>query len=79
MRQVCLEAVWNLEGQAPEVVQARDRSLQDKPWFSQEHQGGQGRPRAEDVKGTVGVRESEQVSEAEEAGRLRSGFIEVKK
>ena len=56
MRQVCLEAVWNLEGQAPEVVQARHRSAQDKSRIGKEHQGSQGRPRAEDVKGTVGLR-----------------------
>ena len=79
MRQVRVYAIRHIEGQTPEVVQARDRSLQDKPWFSQEHQGGEGRPRAEDVKGTVGVREGEQVGETEEASRLRSGFIEVRR
>ena len=77
MRQVCLKAIRHIKGEPLEVIQARDRSLQDKPWFSQKHQGSQGRTRAEDVKGTVGVREGEQVSEVEEAGRLRSGFIEV--
>ena len=79
MRQVCLQAIRHIEGQTPEVVQARDRSLQDEPWFSQEHQGSQGRTWAEDVKGAVGVREGGKVSEAEEAGRLRSGFIEVRR
>ena len=56
MRQVCLEAVWNIERQTPEVVQARNRSAQDEPWIGKEHQGGQGRAGAEDVKGAMGLR-----------------------
>ena len=56
MRQVCLEAVGHIEGQAPEVLQARDWGAQNEPWICQEHQGGQGRAGAEDVKGTMGLR-----------------------
>ena len=56
MREVCLEAVWNIQVEAPEVVQARDWGAQDEPWIRQEHQRGQGRAGAEDVKGTMGMR-----------------------
>ena len=56
MRHIRIEEVWNIQVEAPEVVQARNRCAQDEPWICEKHQGGQGRAGAEDVKATMGMR-----------------------
>ena len=79
MRDQGLQEVGDKQVQAPEELQEGNRGLEDEPRLSTQREGREGRPRTEDVKGAVGMCESEQAGEAEATSRVRPGFIEVRR
>ena len=79
MRDEGFGSIRDIEGTPPEVLQARDRGLEDEPRLRQERERRQRRTRPQDVEAAVGMCEGQQASEAQEASRLRSGLAQVRR